>query len=665
MGKVENFLTDQLEQIRGSCSDSCREGGIRSAKGHAALEGMVARANQKLGTVLDKLDLTGRDLHGEVDLVAKQLREEIEACGKMAQSHLEAATMRQVAESEMLRRVMDDDLRPAMADVRESNRNVSAAMEALGVRTMEQIGEAKMQCNRHREAEREDAAGVCSGLERRLMEVVQKTTQNWMQGKDDHTGLRKLEHRMEELVSAQSSTSTEARTDLEQRLQSVAEKSLDRTNAALRQMQDMFTSKLEAAEKGILDQLSNFSAIAQHSADELDGESLHQQEEAIKKSCRQDFAVLRHSLASLSMSSWPDSDDGQLATSGRSAIEQAMSSCKLPLKVSKVREVEHLESGQAELMREINKAIEQIGAGQTNVMLNVKELPNQEILLDELDDLEFDDPATDDKVSLREDGAMAGSLKVMLNVSDDVQRRSRSPDKAVVRIQSLTRGWIGRAAVNRRRAEALMRLAGQAEEMMSSEGGVVLGPEASSPKGGGSTGKSRDRERRLSLSRSRKVFGSPRDDQCHDTVSQRHDGGSPVVAGDPLPASRYGQSLGRAEHDEPGPEPAREPAAEETPPAAAYRVVEENEAEPEPVETAPAAEAAPATEPAPAAEPAPATEAAPAAEPAAAPAEGVLSAVESNTAAESPEQGEEVTVLEAAVESNIPLEEAAGAEQRA
>ena len=112
----------------------------------------------------------------------------------------------------------------------------------------------------------------------------------------------------------------------------------------------MFTNKLQVSERNIMNRLSAFAASSE------DGKPppspLLVREEELKRSCRQDFAALRHSLASLSMSEWANHDP-EVSTKGRQAVEQALAACPLPLKKSKKHEIQDLESEHLRLMDEV------------------------------------------------------------------------------------------------------------------------------------------------------------------------------------------------------------------------------------------------------------------------------------------------------------------------
>ena len=78
---------------------------------------------------------------------------------------------------------------------------------------------------------------MCSGLERRLEALGQKTAQMGLERRADSEAFKRVEGRLGDLGAEHNEFSSEARINLEQRLQQIAERRDEVTTKTLRQMQ--------------------------------------------------------------------------------------------------------------------------------------------------------------------------------------------------------------------------------------------------------------------------------------------------------------------------------------------------------------------------------------------------------------------------------------------
>ena len=92
--------------------------------------------------------------------MSKQLREEIEGSARTAQAHLDAAILRERADADAVRRIVDEDMRPAIADAKQNVQIVTEALAQHRVQAAEQLEQTQLQCGRHRDIARDAAAEV-------------------------------------------------------------------------------------------------------------------------------------------------------------------------------------------------------------------------------------------------------------------------------------------------------------------------------------------------------------------------------------------------------------------------------------------------------------------------------------------------------------------------
>jgi len=311
--KSEHFFLEQIEQTRSAINESAKEVSLRAAKGYSAIEAVVNNLTQRLNTTIEKLDHVQRDATIDADRRQRQLRDEIGDASRVMESHCDTAVSRCQAELESTRRVVDEELRPGIGDLREINKALTLGMEGINIRIVEAVGELKMSMQRQRDIAHEDALQITSALEHRVEHTRVKVNDIAMEQSRVNDSARKMEESTERLRQVQGQIQNDARVRVEVGLKSAVETVVNRCNTQLRQMQELLEVKLDAANEGIMRKMELTTCPHRHDgmADNKDEITVHAQHDADRdkrNSCQMDFDRLRKQFQRLHLKSWSHED---------------------------------------------------------------------------------------------------------------------------------------------------------------------------------------------------------------------------------------------------------------------------------------------------------------------------------------------------------------------
>merc|ERR1719502_168292 len=313
--KMEHFTLEQLEQVRAAIVESAKEVTLRAAKGYSALEAVVNNLTQRLNTTIEKLDHVQRDATIDADRRQRQLRDEIGDASRVMESHCDTAVARCHAELESTRRVVDEELRPGIGDLREVNKALTLGMEGINIRIVEAVGELKMSMQRQRDIAHEDALQITSALEHRVEHTRVKVNDIAMEQSRVNDSARQMEEATERLRQVQGQIQNDARVRVEVGLKSAVETVVNRCNTQLRQMQELLEVKLDAANEGIMRKMELHAGGRGGDLDNKDQITVHAQHDADRdkrNSCQMDFDRLRKQFQRLHMKSWSHEDPEEM-----------------------------------------------------------------------------------------------------------------------------------------------------------------------------------------------------------------------------------------------------------------------------------------------------------------------------------------------------------------
>jgi len=362
--KAESFFMEQLEVLRTSINDSCKEVGARAAKGHAALEAVVTGVQQRLNTALERLELIQRDNGADADRRTRQLRDEIGDCARVAEQHCEQAVARVRTELQSARRLVDDQLKEVQG-LREMQQELDKNIYTTKTRIEDSVAEVKIQCAQHREGAREAAAQACIALERRVDRLGEKNHEAASQNARVQEALKNMEHNAEAVRQAQAELATEMRVSVEHGLKGSMEAMMARCQAQLQQMQEMLEVKIEATQHSVTSKIEAHAVAAGPTTGKAGNGKLElavqsEMERDLRESCHKDFERLRRQFGRLGKGSWGQDDEESKEASPAATLQQAVEECRPPLTDAQTNQEKVLKHKQEQLSSDFASLLEDL-----------------------------------------------------------------------------------------------------------------------------------------------------------------------------------------------------------------------------------------------------------------------------------------------------------------